>query len=139
MPDAGDHAATSHGSTILLVDDEPPLLALVGTMLSRAGYQVLEASDGGEALRISAEHPEPIRLLLTDILMPEMNGYELAEHLKTARPEAKVLYMSGYTDQILLRSTGRSLGEAALLRKPFTQYKLITKVAELLEEDTPAA
>jgi two-component system, cell cycle sensor histidine kinase and response regulator CckA len=132
MPGAGDHAAASHGSTILVVDDEPPLVALVGMMLSRAGYQVLEASDGDEALRISAEHPEPIRLLLTDILMPEMNGYELAEHLKTARPEAKVLYMSGYTDQILLRSTGRSLGEAALLRKPFTQHKLITRVAELL-------
>ncbi len=108
-------------------------------MLMRAGYQVLEASDGGEALRISTEHPEPIRLLLTDILMPEMNGYELAEQLRTARPEAKVLYMSGYTDQILLRSTGRSLGEARLLRKPFTQYKLITKVAELLEENAPAS
>ena len=139
MSDADKPAAASHGSTILVVDDEPPLLALVSMMLMRAGYQVLEASDGGEALRISTEHPEPIRLLLTDILMPEMNGHELAEQLRTARPEAKVLYMSGYTDQILLRSTGRSLGEARLLRKPFTQYKLITKVAELLEENAPAS
>jgi CheY-like chemotaxis protein len=134
MPGANGPVAGSQPITILVVDDEPPLLALVGMMLLRAGYRVLEASAPSEALRISAEHPEPIRLLLTDILMPEMNGYELAEQLRSVRPEAKVLFMSGYTDQILLHNTGRSLDDESLLRKPFTQYKLITRVAELLED-----
>ena len=127
------------GATILVVDDEPALLGLVGTMLWRAGYQVLEASAPSEALRIYAEHPASIWLVLTDIRMPEMNGYELAESLKTIRPEAKVLFMSGYTDSVLQADTGRMVGDAPLIRKPFTQHKLITKVAELLGDAAASA
>jgi CheY-like chemotaxis protein len=127
------------GATILVVDDEPAILGLIGTILWRAGYQVLEASAPSEALRICAEHPAPIRLVLTDIRMPEMNGYELAENLKAIRPEVKVLFMSGYTDQILQADTGRLPGDAPLIRKPFTQHNLITKVAELLDDGSASA
>jgi two-component system, cell cycle sensor histidine kinase and response regulator CckA len=123
---------------ILVVDDEPTLVALVRTMLSRVGYEVLEALDGEEALKVAAEPGESIRLLLTDVVMPGMNGYELAEALTSAHPGLKVLFMSGYTDRALFESTGRSLGEVPMLRKPFTQFKLTNKVAELLEESSVA-
>ena len=122
------------GPTILVVDDEPALLALVRTMLWRAGYAVLEAPGGAEALQIADDREAPIRLLLTDILMPDMNGYELAEQLKAKRPDLKVLYMSGYTDKVILDSTGRNFSGAPLIRKPFTQHTLISRISELLED-----
>jgi len=126
------------GDTILVVDDEPALLALVGTMLWRAGYEALEAPGASEALRICAEHPKPIQLLLTDVLMPDMNGYELAEQVKAARPDVKVLFMSGYTDRALLESTGRPLSKEPLVRKPFTQHRLLTQIAETLGASSAA-
>ncbi len=123
---------TAGKSTVLVVDDEPALLALVRTMLWRAGYTVLEASNAEEALRIAGAADQPIDLLLSDVVMPEVNGYELAERLLAQRPEVKVLHMSGYTDQALMESTGRR-SAAPLLRKPFTAYKLVTKISEILE------
>jgi CheY-like chemotaxis protein len=139
MSRPSDQTAGHRDTAILVVDDEPALLGLVATMLYKAGYQVLEAPAPSEALRIAAQHPEPIRLLLTDIVMPEMNGYELAERLKAARPETKVLFMSGFTDQALLENTGRALRDAGLIRKPFTQHKLLTRIADLLEEHSVKA
>lgn len=132
--------ATDHrDTTVLVVDDEPTLLALVRTMLWRAGYDVLEATAGGEALRLAAERAKPIHVLLTDILMPDMNGCELAEALQAVRPDTKVLYMSGYTDKAIVEGTGRLLGEAPLIRKPFTAYTLISKITDLLEEHSLSA
>lgn len=128
-PDSGTHSA----STILVVDDEPTLLALVRTMLWRAGFHVLEASGGEEALRIAGQHAEPIQLLLTDIVMPEMNGCELADKLKTARPGIKVLFMTGYTDKAIFESTGRKLDSVHLIRKPFTAYTLVNRIEEALD------
>ncbi len=124
--------------TILVVDDEPSVLALVRTMLWRAGYTVLEASGGEQALGVSSAHASPIQLLLTDVLMPDMNGYELAEKLKAARPEAKVLYMTGYRDKVLLESTGRPVSDAPLIRKPFTAHNLVAKIEEILEQSVSA-
>ena len=101
-------------------------------MLWRAGYTVLEASDGEEALRVAAEHPASIQILLTDVLMPDMNGLELAEKFAFVRPEAKILYMTGYRDKVVVESTGRSVDDSPLIRKPFTAYNLIAKIEELV-------
>lgn len=119
-------------ATILVVDDEASVLALVRTMLWRAGFTVLEAAGPEDALRTAAEHPTAIQLILTDVLMPGMNGYELADQLLGLRPETKVLFMSGYRDKVLAESTGRALASGPFLRKPFTQHVLIAKIEEVL-------
>ncbi len=118
--------------SILVVDDEPSLVALVRTMLWRAGYSVFEAHSGEEALRVAGVEGRHIDALLTDVMMPGMNGFELAGKLKAMRPELKVLFMSGYRDRVIAESTGVSAGISPLLRKPFTQYTLVTMIGELL-------
>ncbi len=132
MEPSSDPGRGQSGTTILVVDDEPALVALVRTMLWRAGYQVLEASSGEEALRIAAEAKPPINVLLTDIMMPEMNGYELADRIRGMSADVKVLFMSGYRDRIIFESTGVEVAELPLIRKPFTQYTLVTKITEVL-------
>ena len=125
--------ASRHAFTILVVDDEETVLSLVRTMLWRAGFTVLEAAGAEEALRVASEHAGPVDLLLSDILMPDTNGYELADRLAAARPEMRVLFMSGYRDKVLSESTGRMHTDAPLLRKPFTQYALVSKIEEILD------
>jgi two-component system, cell cycle sensor histidine kinase and response regulator CckA len=125
-------------TTILVVDDEPSVLALVRTMLWRAGFTVLEASGGDEALTLASGHTEAIQLLLTDVLMPEMNGYALAEKIQAARPETKVLFMTGYRDKVVLESTGRPISDSPLIRKPFTAHNLVAKIEELLAQSVEA-
>ncbi len=125
-------------TTILVVDDEPSVLALVRTMLWRAGYTVLEASGGQQAMLLAAEQAAPIQLLLTDVLMPDMNGYDLAEKFTSQYPQAKVLFMTGYRDKVVLESTGRPLDNAPLIRKPFTAFNLIAKIEELLDQSVQA-
>lgn len=125
-------------TTILVVDDEPSVLALVRTMLWRAGYTVLEAPGGEQALRLASEQTAAIQLLLTDVLMPDMNGYELAEKFMSQRPQTKILFMTGYRDKVLLESTGRALEEAPLIRKPFTAFNLVAKIEEILNEKVQA-
>ena len=85
--------------TILLVEDHPAVRGMVRETLEQLGYTVLEATDGYEALRMVEKEPREIQLLLTDVIMPLMNGRELATRLRSIRPETKVLYMSGYTDE----------------------------------------
>lgn len=125
--------------TILVVDDEPSVLALVRHMLWKEGFRVLEASGGDEALRIAREQPTRIHLLLTDVLMPDMNGCELAEQMVKERPDLAVLFMSGFTDRAILESTGRSLKGAPLLRKPFTKFTLVSKITELFADNAAGA
>ncbi len=126
------------GVTVLVVDDETSVLALARTMLWRAGFDVLEASDPFEALKLCAVHTAPIQLLLTDVLMPDMNGFDLAEKVKAERPAIKVLYMSGFTDTVLLESTGKSLSGLPLIRKPFTAHRLVSTISDLLENHSSA-
>jgi PAS domain S-box-containing protein len=124
---------TVRGSeTILLVEDAKPLRLLAQLFLKENGYQVLTAADGAEAQQVAAQNPGPIHLLLTDVVMPGINGRVLAERLAPLHPAMKVLYMSGYTDSFI---AGHGVLEEGthLLRKPFTEEALMHKVRELLD------
>lgn len=119
-------------ATVLLVEDEEILRELARTVLERSGYEVLSAGNGVEALALSEKHTEPIHILVTDVVMPKMNGRELAERLTALRPEIKVLYMSGYTDDAVIQRILLEPG-AAFLPKPFTPSVFVSKVREMLE------
>ncbi len=126
----------SHGTeTILLVEDEAILRALAERVLRRYGYVVLSAAGGTEALEIAATAGASLHGVVTDVVMPGMNGRELAEKLLESRPGLKILFMSGYTDDHVLRR-GIFLGEAAFLQKPFTPDQLARKLRGLLDERT---
>ena len=118
--------------TILLVEDDEAVRTLGRAILTSQGYTVVEARDGTEALRIAADYPGPIHLLLTDVVMPKLSGREVAEGCLPLRPETRVLYMSGYTDDTILRH-GIMVKAVAFLRKPFSQATLTQKVRALLD------
>ena len=117
--------------TVLLVEDEPHVRSLVETVLAEHGYHVLAAGRPGEAVRLAERHAGPIHLLLSDMVMPEMNGSALARQILPLRPEMVVLFMSGYADYPAEQVTG-----AGLLQKPFTPDALARAVRGAL--DTPA-
>jgi two-component system cell cycle sensor histidine kinase/response regulator CckA len=126
--------ATLYGTeTILLVEDEEQVRKIAQNILRRQGYRVIAAPHGEEALRLSAEHQGPIALLLTDVVMPKMSGPELAKRLMAARPETKVLCMSGYTDDSIVRHGVLESG-VAFIQKPFTPSSLATKIREVLDQ-----
>jgi two-component system cell cycle sensor histidine kinase/response regulator CckA len=112
--------------TILLVEDEEQVRRVTRTILARNGYQVLEASNAGEALLICEQHRGEIDLILSDVIMPRMSGIELARRLGPLRPRARVLFMSGYTDVTQLDPA------APYLQKPITPESLLAKVHEVL-------
>jgi CheY-like chemotaxis protein len=116
--------------TILLVEDEESLRSLGKEVLATYGYNVLLAGDGVAALAVAESHPDPIDLLMTDILMPKMGGIELAAQLSVLLPDMKVLYTSGYND------SGRSLERLAgarYLQKPYAMEELARTLRELLD------
>ena len=118
--------------TVLLVEDEEMVRALVGDVLERNGYRVLEAPGGPKAIEIAEQHEGHINLLLTDVVMPGMSGRELAEELTRLRPELKVLYMSGYTAEAP-SDRGLSNQGTPFLQKPFTPPALMQRVRDLLD------
>jgi PAS domain S-box-containing protein len=121
---------------ILLVEDESTLRGLVRQYLQNQGYTVLEAHSGAAALRSASYYSGPIHLLLTDVIMPGMNGRELAQQLSTVRPDTKVLYMSGYTENVIGHNGTLDQG-VNLLQKPFTLPALKTRVREALDTPLP--
>ena len=123
--------ASTSTETILIVEDSRLLAKVTRDFLESDGYQVLLASNPREAIRIADHHPAPIDLLLTDVVMPDMNGRELAEHLLAKRPEMRVLYMSGYTNGILSEHAFRA-DDAAFIEKPFSHEALSRKVRHTL-------
>jgi len=117
---------------VLVVDDEPEFREMVRQLLEGLGYAVLMASGGLEALEIAEQEERPIHLVLTDVVMPGMNGRELADKISVTLPDSKTLYMSGYMDDAIVHS-GLSGGELAFLQKPFTREDLAYKIREILD------
>ncbi|MBI4951581.1 MAG: PAS domain S-box protein [Myxococcales bacterium] len=118
--------------TILVVEDEDALRKVARRVLDKAGYEVLLAANGEEALRVSAAHGGELQLLLTDVVMPKMSGSALARALAATRPTLKVIFMSGYTDDAMVHH-GVLDAEAHFLAKPFTANELARKVREVLD------
>jgi diguanylate cyclase (GGDEF)-like protein len=127
-------ASVDGGETILVVDDDGSLRKMAREFLEGRGYQVLTATDGADALRVADKHKGPIHLVVTDVVMPKMNGWELAKHLAHRRPQTKVLYVSGYADDTIVRQ-GLPEVEGSFLRKPFTLDILAYKLREALAEN----
>ncbi|MDR3699498.1 MAG: response regulator [Candidatus Sulfopaludibacter sp.] len=117
--------------TILVVEDAESIRKLVCAMLSHDGYRCLEASDGAEALKVAAR-ADKLHLVITDVVMPQMGGPELARHLAVMRPEVRILFMSGYTDDPLVHRVEKM--STIFLPKPFTAAALTNKVRKSLEE-----
>jgi len=124
----GDHSGTE---TILLVEDEPALRSLTKRILSSAGYTVLDADSGEEALAVLAAHTAPVHLLLTDVVMPGMNGRDLATRVVAVRPGIRVLFASGYTDDAIFRHGVLDDG-SCFISKPYAPGELRRKIREAL-------
>ena len=120
--------------TILLAEDEEMVRNLAREILTMHGYTVLAAANAEEALYLGREHQGPIHLLLTDVVMPRISGKELAEQFLKLRPDTRVLYMSGYTDQAIVHH-GILDGDIAFIGKPFTPDALVLKVVEVLQKN----
>jgi two-component system cell cycle sensor histidine kinase/response regulator CckA len=132
VPAAMESSAIQAGhETILLVEDDDAIRALTSDVLTRAGYRVLAAESGAAAIQLGADYAEMIDLLLTDMSMPGMTGSNLAQRLHGTRPDASVLYMSGYSETIPVAIDGRN-GSPEFLSKPFTPVELTAKVRKVL-------
>jgi two-component system cell cycle sensor histidine kinase/response regulator CckA len=115
---------------ILLVEDEHEVRTLVSDVLNSHGYRVMTTPGPAEALRLSRETPDVIDLLVTDVVMPAMSGLALAERLLSDRPEMKVLYMTGYSNEVVLGHGTPTPG--SLIEKPFTPRQIAARVREIL-------
>ncbi len=124
---------TGGAETVLLVEDETVVRKLVRNILAEQGYNVLESSDPHDALRVCQQHSDPIDLLLTDVVMPHMSGRDLADRALALRPGMRVLFMSGYTDNVIVHH-GLTGAGAPFLQKPFTPASLVRKVRQVLDE-----
>ena len=137
-PKAAPAVSPGGSETILLVEDEEAVRSIVSKILQNKGYSVLEAHHGNEALQICEHHEGPIHLMVTDVVMPQVSGRELAERLMLLRPEIRVLFMSGYPDNAIVHHGVLGAG-TAFLQKPFTLNALEYKVRELLDAPPPSS
>jgi two-component system, cell cycle sensor histidine kinase and response regulator CckA len=119
---------------VLLVEDEPSVRTVAREVLRREGYEVLVAGRGDEALDVAARHPRPIHLLLSDVVMPGLSGRDLWDRFSASRPDAKVLFMSGYIDDAVVRHRIRDAG-LPFLQKPFSLVALADAVRGAIESD----
>ena len=133
-PKPPDERSLTGSETVLLVEDQEAFRELGKVMLEMYGYTVLLAADGAAGLELAQNHPQPIQLLMTDIMMPKMGGIELAERLSALRPELKVLYTSGYNDS---GANAQSVAGARYLQKPFLMEDLARTLRELIDPAHP--
>jgi CheY-like chemotaxis protein len=131
-PETPSKMSTEGSETVLLVEDEESIRNLVSELLGKNGYKVLAAKNGNEALETGRRHSGPVHLLLTDVMMAGMSGPELAKQLSAFRPEARVLYMSGYADRSFSQHS-TDLSDTLFLQKPFTRDGLMRKVRQCLD------
>ena len=132
VEDAPDTDALRGSETVLVADDEDGVRDLLRKVLTEFGYTVLTARHGRDALMVAGDRSDAIDLLVTDVVMPEMSGRELAETLRARQPDLKVLYISGYTDDEVVQR-GVSGREVPFLRKPFASEELVRRVREVLD------
>jgi len=132
VPAQQDVATAGGTETLLLVEDEEPVRELMGAFLRRNGYTVLEAQNGLDALRVAEQHSGTIHLLVTDMVMPKLGGWELADRLAVPRPGLKVLYLSGYSEHIAAPKANRDWS-GAFVQKPFSMDVFGRKVREVLD------
>ncbi len=123
---------SGHNETVLLVEDEPAIMNMAGMMLEKLGYKVISTGSPGKALQLAERHTAGISLIITDVIMPEMNGRELAEQVQAIHPQIKTLFMSGYTADVIAHR-GVLSEEANFLQKPFSTDSLAIKVREVLD------
>jgi two-component system cell cycle sensor histidine kinase/response regulator CckA len=109
-----------------LTEDDDMVRNLATEVLMGYGYRILEAANGREAISLFENHPDPIHLLITDVVMPGMHGRDLADRLTYLRPGLKVLFMSGYTDRVIVRE--QFLDEKTFIQKPFSPQRLASKI-----------
>jgi PAS domain S-box-containing protein len=127
-------ALIPHGvETLLVVEDEDPLRKIFVRTMRTYGYKILEAANGQEALKIAGNHPERIHLLMTDVMMPKMNGKELADEIKKSRPKTKILFISGYAREVLTQQGYLESG-IHLIQKPFELDDLAMEIRKILDE-----
>ena len=133
-----DAPSVGRGETVLIVEDEEAMREVTRRILTRNGYTVITAEGGQEALTLAAEHAGDIHLLVTDVVMPQMLGKEVAERVLAIRPDIRVLFMSGYAHPVLA-SKGTLDPGVTLIEKPFTEAALLAKARKVLEEEPVTA
>lgn len=137
--DEGAPDAESRGDEkVIVVEDDPHVRIAISRALRMRGYDVLEAADGSAALALLGEHGNRVDLLVTDVVMPGMDGHQLVEHARRRRPSLDVLYISGYTDDAVVRH-GVERADVALLEKPFPSHALAERVRQILDAKLPRA
>lgn len=129
---SGSTSVGTGDETVLLAEDNDDVRRIVQSTLERFGYRVLAASNAQQALQLAAQHPDPIQLLLTDVVLPDLNGKLLAERLRELRPATAVLYMSGYTDNVIVHHGVLEPG-IEFLQKPFSPDQLAAKIRSVLD------
>ena len=137
IPEKTSRGIDSGTETVLFVEDEESVRELVRDYLRKSGYRVLDAADGIQALAVAAAHIAPIHILVTDVVMPRLSGRELVTRITAARPELKILYISGYTDDSIFRH-GVLEGGVAFLQKPFNLKDLTQKIRQVLDGESAA-
>jgi DNA-binding response OmpR family regulator len=128
---SSEEAVAPSIGTVLVVEDEEGVRSLIKKILQRNGYSILEAADDDTAVKLTLTHEGRIDLLVTDVVMPQTSGLSLADKLKEVRPELKVLFVSGFTDDATITS-GLLPPGTAFLQKPFTLSSLLTKVQDVM-------